>query len=604
MPDELIEDIRTRFDIVDIVGRYIELKKKGRTYFGLCPFHSEKTPSFAVSAEKQIYHCFGCGSGGNVFSFLMNIEGLNFIEILKNLSDEAGIELSIKEENNEEVQLKKKLIEAHELAAKYYHYILLETEMGKDAYKYLLNRGFTKETIIDYQLGFAPDSFDILKKFLVKRGFEQAQLVEAGLLSKSKNDKYYDRFRNRVMFPIADSQGRVIAFGGRTIGNDEPKYLNTSDTLIYNKSKNLYNLHKARPFIRASGSVLVFEGYIDVISAYQKGINNSIATLGTSLTIEQARIIRRNTEKAYLVYDGDDAGRDAAIRASTVLESEKAEVTIVQLPKGMDPDDFLQKNSLTDFEELIEKGTSRYHLQKQIIRDKYSFDIGEEKVKYAMEILDIIADIEQAPKREYFLKELSKEVNLSEDSLIDELKKKLLKQKNKNIVKKPAQKWNNHINYGKHSHNQSISIIPAYQKAEREILWIMINDAEKGKKLAEKIRANFQYPEHSLLAAKIYSYYEDGITPSISKLLLDFQDQPDICKLLSSLEFQFEQYDKDSNKNIDSTLLIIEKRKLEAELKSLQSELEIATKTGKQDMIVELLKKIQDYQKKIKLLIK
>ncbi len=604
LSEEIIDDVRNRFDIVDIISRYMELKKKGRTYFGLCPFHSEKTPSFAVSPDKQIYHCFGCGAGGNLYSFLMHIEGWNFIEAVKKLADEAGINLPIQEENSETINMKNRIIQAHELAGKFYHYILMDTDIGQDAVQYLQNRGFSKETIIEFQLGFAPNAYDTLLGFLKKRGFSEEELFAGGLLSKNQKGTYYDRFRNRVMFPIWDSQGQVIAFGGRILGNGEPKYLNTSDTPIFNKSRIVYNLHRARSSMRAEAEVMIMEGYVDVIAAHQKGIPNAIATLGTALTDEQAKIIRRNVERAFLVYDGDEAGRMAAIRGAAILESANLNVAIVALPDQHDPDDFFQKHSLSDFQALKGQALSKIQLQIQLIRQKYSLDDGEDKVKYALEVVEVIADVVQAPKRDYLLQELSREVNLSIDSLRDELEKRRNQQKKVNIVKNLDKSGNNRINNGKHSHNQMNSVIPAYQKAEREILWIMIHNLEQGKMLAEKIRANFQFPEHSLLAARIYSYYQDHTLPSITKLLDDFQEQPEVIRVITSMQFQFEDYDIANQQNIKACLQVVERRMLEAELKNLQNELERATKTGKQDMIVELLMRIQEIQKKIKILLK
>ncbi len=604
IPEEMIDDIRNRFDIVDIISRYIELKKKGRTYFGLCPFHSEKTPSFAVSPDKQIYHCFGCGAGGNTYSFLMNIEGWNFIETVKKLADEAGINLVVQEENTEHVQIRARIMEAHELASKFYHHILMNSEFGVQAKAYLENRGFSQATLEEFQIGFAPNTRETLLGFLSKRGFAKEELLAGGLLSNNRSNQYYDRFRNRVMFPIWDSQGKVIAFGGRSMGREEPKYLNTSDTPLFNKSRTIYNLHRARGPMRMQGEVLVFEGYVDVISAHQRGITNAVATLGTALTEEQAKIMRRNVERAILVYDGDNAGMMASVRGAEILENANLEVSIAGLPDKMDPDDFFKSRPIEEFQQLLQSAMSRIQHQMKMLREKYSFDSGEEKVKYALEVVDLIAAVQQAPKREYLLQELSKEVNLSFDSLREELGKSRIKQKNANIVKKPDKKGNNRINYGKHSHNHMNSVVPAYQKAEREILWIMLHDVDKGKLLAERIRANFHLLEHSLLASKIYSYLEAGAVPSIPKLLDEFHDQPEVVNVLTSMQFQFEDYDVSDDSSIEACLQIVERRLLEAEIKKLQTQLEIATKTGKQDMIVELLTKIQETQKKIKLLMR
>ncbi|OEH86171.1 DNA primase [Desulfuribacillus stibiiarsenatis] len=601
--EDVIEDIRNRFDIVEVISRYIDLKKKGRTYFGLCPFHSEKSPSFAVSSDKQIYHCFGCGAGGNTLSFLMNIEGWSFPETLKNLAEEAGINLPVQEDNHnqEDQQQRTRLYTSHELAAKYYHYILLETDSGKQAFQYLENRGFTRKIIEEFQIGFVPDSYDTILNFLMRRGFHEEELELGGLITKStKSNRYYDRFRNRIMFPIWDGQGRVIAFGGRILDQGEPKYLNTNETPIFNKSKVLYNLHRARMSMHQNAEVYITEGYIDVIAAYQNGLYNTVATLGTSFTPEHAKLIRRNVNKAILLYDGDEAGTQAALRGSEILENHSIDTAIVNLPDGQDPDDYFKTQTLQDFAQLRKNAISREQLQLQLLKSKYPTQNGEEKVHYAMEAIRVIAEIENAPKREYFLLELSKEVNLSLDSLQDELKKQIEKQKKANNMKKHDGKWNNRINYGKHSHNQMNSIIPAFQKAEREIIWIMLHDVEKGKKLAEKIQADFQIPEHSLIAARIYSYYQENILPSMSEILNYFHDQPNVLRVLTNMQFTFDEQLFDDQSHLDACIELIEKRQLENELKILQNQIELANKTGKQDQLVELLKKMQEIQKRIK----
>jgi DNA primase len=288
IPDELIEKIQRTSDIVDVISEYVQLKKQGRNYFGLCPFHGEKSPSFSVSADKQIFHCFGCGAGGNVFSFLMQHEGYTFIEAAQHLADKENIELPTLAPSEKTTSVSKdteKMIAAHELLKKFYHHLLVNTKEGQHAFDYLLNRGFTKEVIDEFEIGYALDSWDFIAKFLVKRGYDASLMEEAGLLVKKNNsDDYFDRFRNRIMFPIMDHQGMTIAFSGRVLGDEKPKYLNSPETKIFNKSKLLYNFHRARVHIRKNQQVILFEGFSDVISSTRSGVEQAIATMGTSLT--------------------------------------------------------------------------------------------------------------------------------------------------------------------------------------------------------------------------------------------------------------------------------------------------------------------------------
>ena len=358
IPEEVIERVREHYDIVDVVGRYVQLKKSGRNYFGLCPFHSEKTPSFSVSPEKQIYYCFGCGEGGNVIKFIMEMEQLTFVEAVRRLAEEAAIPLpQVGTISDPEDGPRKRMREALEWACRLYHHILLNTDQGRDAFRYLQERGVSMETIKEFRLGYAPSSGDILLRFLKRKGFSEKLQEEAGLISSSDSAtlprRFFDRFRGRVMFPIHDSQGRVIAFGGRMLGEGHPKYLNSPETPLFHKGRQLFNFHRARRAIRRERQAILFEGYMDVIAAWQAGIQTGVASLGTSLSDDQARMIRLNAEHVTICYDADDAGQAAADRGLEVLKERGCLVKVAQMPPGMDPDDFLRKRGADAFREEI-----------------------------------------------------------------------------------------------------------------------------------------------------------------------------------------------------------------------------------------------------------
>ncbi|MBE3554127.1 MAG: DNA primase, partial [Thermicanus sp.] len=344
IPEEMIEKVRLAHDIVDVVSQYVSLRKSGKRYVGLCPFHSEKTPSFTVVPDKQFFYCFGCHAGGDVLKFIMEIEGFSYVESIQYLAEKAGIPLPEMETRgqSEEDLKKERMREAHLLATKYYHHVLNYTRTGETAREYLKERGLDFNTIRTFQIGYAPGK-DYLTKFLTKQGFDLDEMVEAGLLIKSeKGNLYRDRFTDRILFPIEDLKGQVVGFSGRTLGDGKPKYLNTPETPLFRKSSILFNFHRAKKSIRSSGQVILMEGHMDVITAYQAGIENVIASQGTSFTEEMARFLRRYVEQVTLCYDGDEAGQESTSRAATILEEHGLSVRVALLRDGKDPDEYIR----------------------------------------------------------------------------------------------------------------------------------------------------------------------------------------------------------------------------------------------------------------------
>ena len=318
--DEIIEEVRSRNDIVDVISGYVKLQKKGSSYFGLCPFHNEKSPSFSVSREKQMYYCFGCGAGGNVFTFIMEYENFTFVEALKMLAERAGIDLPEAEYSQEakaKADLRMQLLEINKLAAKYY-YAQLKSEHGQQAYRYLKDRELSDETIVAFGLGYSNKYSDDLYRYLKMKGYSDTLLQQAGLITIDERNGVYDKFWNRVMFPIMDVNNKVIGFGGRVMGDAKPKYLNSPETPIFDKSRNLYGLNRARTSRKPY--FLICEGYMDVISLHQAGFSNAVASLGTALTAGHAQLIKRYVNEVYLTYDSDEAGTKAALRAVPILK--------------------------------------------------------------------------------------------------------------------------------------------------------------------------------------------------------------------------------------------------------------------------------------------
>ncbi|MCW3489358.1 DNA primase [Dethiobacter alkaliphilus] len=426
IPNEFVDEVRTRFDVVELISEYVQLKRSGRNYFGLCPFHGEKTPSFSVSQDKQIFHCFGCGEGGNVFSFLMKMEGIPFPEAVKELARRAGMQLpstvsSVAAQRAE--QKKSRLREAMAWADKYYRY-WLQHQDGAKALHYLEKRGLTREIIESFGLGFAPNRWEAVKQFLRKKDFTERELLDAGLLSDNPK-KTYDRFRNRITFPICSPRGETIAFGGRILDDGEPKYLNSPETPLFDKGKNLYAIHLAREAIRREKQAIIFEGYMDVIAAHQAGVTNAVASLGTSLTEAQARLLRSQAEEVVIVYDADAAGQAATWRGLQILKSAGCLVKVGRLPAGMDPDDYIRRHGGDAFrKDIIGEALLLVDYQMASLAQQYSLDKDEDRIRLFNKISEILASVDNAMEREDYVTKAASMLKLPATAVREELNKK------------------------------------------------------------------------------------------------------------------------------------------------------------------------------------
>lgn len=527
IPDEIIEQVLKQHDIADVVGKYVHLAKSGHYLKGLCPFHSEKTPSFTVTPEKQIYYCYGCHAGGNAIHFLMEIEGFTFIEAVKLLADEAGIALELDEptaEQTKEQQEHEWMRKGHEFAANLYGHVL--RNYGKDAFQYLKGRGFSESLMDTFQLGFAAPVWDMLSKLLREREYPLSFMEQAGLVSKkSDGSGYIDRFRNRIIFPICDARGRVIAFAARSMGDDQPKYLNSPETPIFNKSQTLYNLHMAKTHIRKQQTAVLFEGYADVIRAWDAGINNGLATMGTAVTDKHALILHRYAEEVILCYDGDDAGQNASYKNLPLLEKAGLRVKVVLMPNKMDPDEFITKYGSARFErEIAENAVSALKFRLIYSRKNYKLNNETDRLRYIREALRLIADISSPTEREHYIRELATEFGYAMETLKQEMMDyRLKKQKNKASGDIIYNSWNNVRNNGKKAERRTL--FPAYHNAERHLLAIMMQHKHICETVKEKLGAEFNVDAHAALAAYLYAYYAEGYEPDISRYIAELQDE-------------------------------------------------------------------------------
>lgn len=529
IPDTVIEAILKHYDIVDVVGRYVHLSKQGHYMKGLCPFHSEKSPSFTVTPEKQIYHCFGCKAGGNVIHFIMGVESLSYGEAVRQMAEEASIPVDwepVSEQQTEQQLEAKALYEAYELTAKLYHYILRNTEQGKTALEYLRGRSMNDTVIDSFQLGYAPNMRDMLAEFLKKRGFDLPLMERGGLLSRrEETGQYYDKFRDRVMFPIHDQKGRIIAFGGRAMGDVQPKYMNSPETMLFNKSRNLYHFHQARAAIRKSKTVVLLEGYADVIKAWEAGVHNGVASMGTSLTREHASLLRRNAEQAVICYDGDNAGQAAAFKSIDLLEKEGFHVKVAWIPNGMDPDEFIGAHGPERFKrDIVEGALTSLKFKLQYIRRNFNLNDVDGRFAYIRAALKLVAELESPVEREHYTKELAAEFPYASENFMQEMngyRQEYLKKRQPGD--NPDISWNNVINNG--NQREIIAPKPAYVRAETVLIAAMLHDREAAQQVQEQLGEAFTSELHAALAAYLYAYYAQGHEPNVSRFVSGLDDE-------------------------------------------------------------------------------
>lgn len=533
--EEKLNEIRHAIDIVDLISDYVPLKKQGRNYFGLCPFHGEKTPSFSVSPEKQIYHCFGCGAGGNIFSFLMDIEGLSFQEAAIKLAQRVNIDLEISASHSKRESFPKdikEIIDVHELLRKFYHHLLINTKEGQKALEYLLDRGFDKDSIEKFQIGYALDSWDFVYKFLTKRNYQPKVLEKAGLIIKRQQDgTYFDRFRDRIMFPIIDHHGNTVAFSGRTLGvvTGEPKYLNSPETAVFNKSKILYNFYSAKPMIRKKQELILLEGFVDCIAAVRSGVENVVATMGTALTEEHISVIRKNVQTVTICYDSDDAGIEAAYRAGNMLADSGCQVHVALMPAGLDPDDYIKKYGGEKFRSsVIESSITFIAFKLLYFKRGKNLQHEADRLNYINQALQEISQLNQAVEKDVYLRHLAEEFSLSLEALKEQEKQIALMNRRKNKKENPYESFV--------SLKQAQSLKPAYENAERCLIYYMMRDQEIAYMVQEMLAGNpLNIDEHQAIITYLFGFYEKGFDPNPMKFM-DYVDDKNLKRIIADIE--------------------------------------------------------------------
>lgn len=552
--DEIIDEVRQTNDIVDVISQYVRLKRSGRNYFGLCPFHNEKSPSFSVSPEKQIFHCFGCGVGGNVFTFLTKIEGINFVEAVQNLAERANIQLPTLENNldSKKEALKSKVYQVNEFTANYYHENLYKPE-SKIAQEYIKKRKLSNETLKSFKIGFS-GKFDELYKELKKQGFEEREILESGLVNKNDRGQHIDRYRNRLMFPICDVRGRVIAFGGRVLDDSKPKYINSPENIVYSKGRHLFGLNVAKKY-DIKKRLLIVEGYMDVISLHQRGIHNVVASLGTALTQQQGYLLRNNTEQIVLSYDSDEAGQTAKVRAMEILQNMGCDIRVLQMDGAKDPDEFVIKYGNARFQNLVDRAISVVEFKVKILRQSMDLNSVNDKIKFLNEIAKIISKIDNNMEKEIYIERISKEYDVSKEAIYAEVNKLTYKEtSDEKLLSKPRPV----IRHIEKEVQEEVS--EATKKRENTVLAILLlGDLNIYNIIKQNIKLeDFKYEIDAKIAKKLYEEFENG-NSNINSIIdnLSEEEQNQITMIMA------EDYGIDDiEKAIDDIIKIYEKEKL------------------------------------------
>ena len=590
--DEIIDDVRQSNDIVDVISQYVRLKRSGRNYFGLCPFHNEKSPSFSVSPEKQIFHCFGCGVGGNVFTFLTKIEGINFVEAVQLLAERANIQLPTLENNVDSAKeaLKAKVYKVNEFTAKYYHENLYRPE-SKIAQEYIKKRKLSNETLKSFQIGFS-GRFDELYKELKKQGFEDREILESGLVNKNERGQYIDRYRNRLMFPICDVRGRVIAFGGRVLDDSKPKYINSPENIVYSKGRHLYGLNVAKKY-DIKKRLLIVEGYMDVVSLHQRDIHNVVASLGTALTQQQGYLLRNNTEQIILSYDSDEAGQTAKVRAMEILQNMGCDIRVLQMEGAKDPDEYVIKYGNARFQNLVDKAISVIEFKVKILRQSLNLESTNDKIKFLNEIAKLISKIDNSMEREVYIEKIAKEYDVSKEAIYAEVNKLTYKESKDEKVLSKTRPVVRHIE--KKETDNDVS--EATKRRENTVLAILLSG---DKNIYEIIKQNitiqdFKYEIDKKIAEKLYEEFENG-NSNINSMIdnLSEEEQNHITMIMAedygiddvekAIDDIIQSYEKDklNERKLEILELLEENTTEETQKKELEKELN--------DIIIRLAK--------------
>ena len=618
IPQEVIEEVRHRTNIVDIIGQYVQLKKSGKNYMGLCPFHEERSPSFSVAEDKQIFHCFGCGKGGTVFNFLQEIEGISFPESVKRVADLEHLSVDFDWSEPREVadtpenQQRRSLLQLHSKAAELYHHILVNTKIGEPALNYLLERGLTQELIETFQIGFAPQKRDFLSQVFKNEQLDETLFEPSGLFVKRDNGTFLDRFYQRIMFPINDPQGNVIAFSGRLLktadfpGDEMPKYLNSPETTLFNKRETLFNFDKARKEIRKENTVLLFEGFMDVIAAWQSGVKSGVASMGTSLTNEQIRRLERVAKEVVICYDGDNAGVQATNRAIQLLqENSHFDLSIVSIPEKLDPDEYVRKYGAEAFQNLANHGRETvFSFKMNYHRLTRNMNNEKEQLDYVNELLRELTNVQSPLERDRYLNQIAQEFQLSVHSLEEQFNQ--LKQEQRSVQRQERQQFYQDEMMPppmeepvfEENHVQNKLPLTQVQKAERSLLFRLMNEQGVRQTVQQLPDFSFAHDEYQELYFLLESYATLHQSFDIADFINFLQDNQ--TKQLA-IEIAYQNLSEESSEREVADLLhVIALSSIAEAIEQKKIQQQEAKRVGNQQLEAELTMEIIQLARQLK----
>lgn len=583
--EDKISEIIEKNDIVDVISEYMSLKKSGNNYVALCPFHSEKTPSFSVSSTKQIFYCFGCGTGGNVVTFVQKIEKLNYVEALKLLAEKARIDIEETKNDKEleKINLKKTLYKLNSDAARFFYNKLSESSPPM---KYLTGRGVSEAIIKKFGLGYSTPDWRDLMQYLLSKGYQQKEIYAAGLISKNQEgSNYFDKFRNRIMFPIIDLKGNVIAFGGRVMDESKPKYLNSPDTPIFNKGYNIFALNFAKKTQNLENLIIV-EGYMDAITLHQYGVTNAVASLGTAFTENQAKLLKRFSNEIIISYDSDLAGQNATQKGLNILEKEGCVVRVLTLPSGKDPDEYIRKEGLEAFHDRVKKSISLIEYKIEAIKKRLDINNLQDRITFTKQFSLVLMELESNVEIDAYVKKYSKNMQISEEAIYAELNR--LKSKHKN--------GNNQHNIID-NHNNADDIKKGELIAEIYLINMCIDDKQKAKTIFERIEpSDFSNELHFKIAQILNFKIKEGKLIMAGEIINCFENEEEKAKVVKIFSYQLP--DEIDDEFIYSSIKKVKQTKLNRKIQELINEMNAYYQTNEKEQANKIYNEIVDLQKR------
>ena len=563
--DEIIEEVRSRNDVVDLIGNYIKLTKKGNSYFGLCPFHNEKSPSFSVSRDKQMYYCFGCGAGGNVLTYVMEYENFTFVEAMKYLAERAGVKLPEVEMTDEQKKVqnrRQQLLDIHKLAAQYYYY-QLKSKNGANARSYFEKRRLSPETVSHFGLGFSNPFRDDLYQYLKSKGYDDGLLKDSGLVTIDEKRGVNDKFWNRVMFPIMDVNNKVIGFGGRVLGDGTPKYLNSPETILFDKSRNLYGLNFARTSRKPN--IIICEGYMDVIALHQSGFTNAVASLGTAFTLQHGILLKRYTEEVLLAFDSDEAGTKAALRAIPILRSAGLRIRIIHMDPYKDPDEFIKHLGVDAFQERLDQAENSFMFEVSVLERAYNLSDPDGKTRFFSAVAKRLLEFDQELERHNYIEAIARKYGISFADLQKLVNRYGLSLPEQEVMPKEQVQSSKTI--------VDTSYPEALLSSQKLLLTWIVNDLTLYKKIKQHLAADeFVHPVYQKVAAAVYDSIDSTgqIVPGqIINLFQEKEEQNLVASIFNSNITGIE--DKNARaKALTETIVRIKRYRLDEMSRSIQ----------------------------------